>query len=99
MFSARRGARSLPGLVAVTPGAAWLAGCGRLAGRGLAAGPGLLLGDVLAAGLGMVSTVPGRIVFGSGPTACQLASYRASQPPGSASRAAMPDNVSPGAMV
>jgi hypothetical protein len=40
--------------------------------------------------------VPGRIVFGSEPMSGRLAAYSAGQPPRTANRAAMPDNVSPG---
>ena len=38
----------------------------------------------------------GRIRAGSGPMASRLAAYRAGQPPGTASAAAMPDRVFPG---
>src|SRR5205823_2932015 len=45
---------------------------------------------------GSTSTVPGRMTSGSGPMRGRLAAYRAGQPPRTANRAAMPDNVSPG---
>ena len=48
------------------------------------------------AGCGTVSTVPGRIMSGSGPMTRRLAAYRAGQPPRTANRAAMPASVSPG---
>ena len=51
------------------------------------------------AGRGITSTVPARIAFGSGPMARRLAAYRAGQPPGTASAAAMPDRVSPAVIV
>ena len=38
----------------------------------------------------------GRMTSGSGPMSGRLAAYRAGQPPRTANRAAMPDNVSPG---
>src|ERR1700747_1299023 len=40
--------------------------------------------------------MPGWMTFGSGPMTGRLAAYRAGQPPRTANRAAMPDNVSPG---
>ncbi len=48
---------------------------------------------------GKVRTVPAWMVLGSGPMACRLAAYRACQPPGTWSAAAMPDKVSPGRTV
>ena len=55
--------------------------------------------DDAAVPCGTVSTVPGRIVFGSWPMARRLAAYRAGQPPCTPSPAAMPDRVSPVATV
>ena len=52
-----------------------------------------------AARRGMMSTVPGRIASGSRPMARRLAAYRAGQPPGTRSPAAMADRVSPAATV
>src|SRR5207248_1003265 len=45
---------------------------------------------------GSTRTVPGRMTSGSGPMRGRLAAYKAGQPPRTANRAAMPDNVSPG---
>ena len=72
-----------------------------LPGRRVPARYTVLSGDTLAgaAGRRTVSTVPGRIVFGSGPMARRLAAYRAGQPPRTASAAAMPASVSPAATV
>ena len=52
-----------------------------------------------AAGRRTVSTVPGRIVFGSGPMTRRLAAYSAGQPPRTANTVAMPASVSPTATV
>ena len=65
-------------------------GCGR---------PGRVAGGAGAAGRRTVSTVPGRIVFGSGPMTRRLAAYSAGQPPRTANMAAMPARVSPAATV
>ena len=70
-----------------------------LAARGrcrcAAGGAGACGVDADDAGRGIASTVPARIAFGSGPIIRRLAAYRAGQPPGMASAAAMPDRVSP----
>ena len=49
-----------------------------------------------AARPGGARMVPGRMRAGSGPMTRRLAAYRAGQPPGTPSAAAMPDRVSPG---
>ena len=58
--------------------------------------PGATTYRVRARPPGSTSTVPGRMTSGSGPISGRLAAYNAAQPPRTASRAAMPDNVSPG---
>ena len=81
------------------------AGCGRCwlpGGAGGGAGLGGLgvdTGGDDGAGREITSTMPGRIVFGSGPMTRRLAAYSAGQPPRTANRAAMPDNVSPATTV
>ena len=61
--------------------------------------PGPGAGGADAAGRRTVSTIPGRIVFGSGPMTGRLAAYSAGQPPRTANRAAMPARVSPATTV
>ena len=58
--------------------------------------PAVIVYRAGAAGPGRVRTAPGRMRPGSGPIARRLAAYRAGQPPGMPSAAAMPDSVSPG---
>ena len=77
-------------------GRCWLPGGGE-AGDGWG-GLGVDTGDD-ATGREITSTMPGRIVFGSGPMSRLLAAYSAGQPPRTENRAAMPDNVSPATTV
>ena len=93
----RSGSFSHPGMPAVgalTGGGRWPlpagadGGCGGNRRR-----PGLGADGDRPAGCGTASTIPGRITPASGPMRCRLAAYSASQPPGTASAAAMRQGV------